>query len=181
MAEDVNQYIGEIRLFAGSWIPTGWLPCDGRELPINSHTELYLVLRETYGGHAGYFRLPDMRDRIPIGTDRDLYPIGDDRGDAYITLGANEGPAHTHRFFVALALGTHGQAFNNLILGRVFNHGSGGFDTHYLASSTPDPIWLDLNSEAITLAPGGTEPHENRMPTLVMNYIIATSGTYPSR
>ncbi len=68
--------ISEIRLFPFADVPKEWLPCDGRLLPIESHMALYSLLETTYGGDGKTnFALPDLRGRIPLGTDRE-HPAG---------------------------------------------------------------------------------------------------------
>jgi len=71
--------VGEIRLFAGTVAPPGWLPCDGRTLPIEPHMRLFTVLGTTYGGDGRLtFALPDFRNRVPLGSGYD--PTGTPQG-----------------------------------------------------------------------------------------------------
>jgi microcystin-dependent protein len=61
MIEDA--YVGEIRLYGGAFAPAGWLPCDGRSLPVaEPYLALYDVIGRRWGGDAEHFTLPDMRD-----------------------------------------------------------------------------------------------------------------------
>src|SRR5262245_59729099 len=56
--------VGEIRLFAGSFVPAGFCPADGRLLPISQNTALFSLLFTAYGvdGHST-FGIPDLRGR----------------------------------------------------------------------------------------------------------------------
>jgi uncharacterized protein YbdZ (MbtH family)/microcystin-dependent protein len=59
--------IGEIRLFAGDFAPTGWAMCDGQQLPIAHYSALYSVIGVQYGGDGlTWFALPDLRGRVPV-------------------------------------------------------------------------------------------------------------------
>jgi microcystin-dependent protein len=59
--------IGEIRMFAGAFVPRGWAPCDGRLLSISRHSALFSVMGTAYGGDGmTTFALPDLRGRVPL-------------------------------------------------------------------------------------------------------------------
>lgn len=61
--------LGTILPFAGDYAPVGWMLCDGRVLQADEHPELFLMLRESYGGDgATTFALPDLRGRLMIGA-----------------------------------------------------------------------------------------------------------------
>lgn len=61
--------LGEVRRFAGNFVPAGWLPCDGRLLEIAAYGPLYSVIGFRFGGRGvTTFGLPDLRDRAPIGA-----------------------------------------------------------------------------------------------------------------
>jgi len=64
-----DQYLGEIRAFAGTRPPAGWAFCNGSLLPVTENQALFSLLDTTYGGDGvNNFRLPDLRGRIPIGV-----------------------------------------------------------------------------------------------------------------
>ena len=55
-------FIGEILTFASNFCPVGYLPTDGRLLPINTNTALFSLLGITYGGDGvSTFRLPNTK------------------------------------------------------------------------------------------------------------------------
>lgn len=56
-------YIGEITIFVGNYAPQGSYFCDGRELLISKHQELWSILWTKYGGDGRTtFKLPDLRE-----------------------------------------------------------------------------------------------------------------------
>jgi microcystin-dependent protein len=62
-------YIGEVRAFASNFCPTGWLPADGRAMPIAQNPALFALLGTSYGGNGvSVFNLPDLRGRTPMGA-----------------------------------------------------------------------------------------------------------------
>ncbi|MGK0390138.1 MAG: microcystin-dependent protein [Maribacter sp.] len=64
--------LGEIRLFAGDYVPEGWALCDGEMLEIDEYRELYKVIGDTYGGDTeDFFGLPDLRGRAAVGSGSD--------------------------------------------------------------------------------------------------------------
>src|SRR5262245_1907645 len=94
-------FLGEIRLFAGNFAPTGWARCDGAILSIAHNTALFSLLGTTYGGNGvNTFALPDLQESAPLGmgqgsglTNR---TIGDRGGSRQVTLSAGQMAAHTH-------------------------------------------------------------------------------------
>lgn len=59
-------YVGEIRMFAGNFAPSGWMFCEGQQMPISEYETLFNLIGTTYGGDGqSTFALPDMRGRIP--------------------------------------------------------------------------------------------------------------------
>lgn len=57
-------YVGEVRLFAGKFVPAGWAACDGRPLAIADYPALYAVIGAAYGGADGVFHVPDLRTAL---------------------------------------------------------------------------------------------------------------------
>ena len=43
-------YVGEIRMFAGNFAPTGWMFCEGQLLPVLGNETLFQLIGTTYGG-----------------------------------------------------------------------------------------------------------------------------------
>src|SRR5262245_29652358 len=107
----MDNYLGEIRLFAGNFAPRGWRFCDGGLLPIAENDALFNLLGTTYGGDGvSTFALPDLRGRVAIGqgtgpglTNR---PLGEPGGTESVTLVLGQCPAHTHQLFATNAPAT---------------------------------------------------------------------------
>ncbi|MBH8567415.1 tail fiber protein [Microvirga sp. STS02] len=60
-----DEYIGVVKLLAGTELPSGWALCDGRELPVAQHPALFAVLGAAYGGNGrSTFALPDLRQEM---------------------------------------------------------------------------------------------------------------------
>ena len=96
----MDEFIGVIKLFAGTFVPQGWLACNGQVLPINNYQALYSLLGTTYGGNGTTtFALPDLRGRVPMGTGQGngLSPcvLGQTKGVETVSLGGNNIPALT--------------------------------------------------------------------------------------
>jgi len=62
-------FLGEIKLFAGNFAPTGWAFCQGQIMPIAQNSALFSILGMTYGGNGqSTFALPDLRGTTAIGS-----------------------------------------------------------------------------------------------------------------
>lgn len=175
-----DQYVGEIRIFAGNFAPTGWATCDGQLLPISQNTALFSLLGTNYGGNGtSNFGLPDLRGRSPLGwgDGPGLSPVvvGEIVGTDAVALTGAEIPSHTHqvRTVPAATTGTTGNpsgaAWAQARQGRVteLQYGTGTPDTQ-LAGTALAPV-------------GSGQPHNNRAPYLTLTFIIALQGVFPQR
>ena len=62
-----DPYVGEIRMFGGTFAPRDWALCEGQILPISEYETLFNLIGTTYGGDGQQtFALPDLRGRVPI-------------------------------------------------------------------------------------------------------------------
>lgn len=172
-------YVGEIRLFGFSRLPNGWLPCDGSLQAISVYDVLFNLIGTTYGGDGQVtFAMPDLRGQVPLhwGNGPGLTPrtIGEASGTETVTLIQNQMPAHSHTLFVTSATSTAtaiGTGTN--LLGTI------GGDTMYATDITGlNPIAVAPQSVSPS---GGTQPHENTMPTLTVQFCIAWAGIYPQQ
>ncbi len=165
-------YVGEIRLFAGNFYPSGWLFCDGQELPIRENETLYQLIGTTYGGDGqSTFALPDLQCRIPIhfgtGASQIAHPISEKAGTESETLTVQQIPSHTHPFIVAGETGIQTNAGGAMV-------GSG------ITVYRPQPATVPMNAAVISPV-GGSQPHENMHPYVGINYIISLFGIFPSQ
>lgn len=171
-------YIGEVRLFPYNFAPVGWLECDGRLLSIAEYEVLYNLLGTTYGGNGqDTFGLPNLCGRVPVhqgqGTGLSNYALGQSGGSETVTLTNAQLPAHTHSFNAVTSAAGSPTPASNLQLGSV----SG--ETLYTSSITG--IAGGNLAPAAVGPSGGSQPHDNTMPSLVARYCIAWAGVYPSQ
>src|SRR5436853_3921948 len=98
-------YVGEIRMFAGNFAPSGWMFCEGQLLPISENETLFNLIGTTYGGDGQEtFGLPDLRGRIPLHQGNGFI-LAETGGAEEITLTVQQIAAHSHPF-----LGSNGTA-----------------------------------------------------------------------
>lgn len=172
-------YIGEIRMFAFGTrgAPSGWQACDGSLLPISEYDALFALVGTTYGGDGQTtFAVPDLRGRVPIhqgqGAGLSNYVIGQRAGTETVTVLPTQMPAHTHTLLTTTA------AASALTPGTTLLPGSVSGDNFYLSDVTGATA-VAMSAQSTSLA-GGSQPHENCMPTLTVQYCIATQGIFPS-
>jgi microcystin-dependent protein len=169
-----NPYIGEIRMFGGSFAPAGWAFCDGQTMAISENDTLFSLIGTTYGGDGqSTFNLPDLRGRVPIhmGTKTGTtYTLAEKAGEESVTLTVQQIPAHTHPMPGSSSAATTADPTNNMLA------------TAPLATTFPygtDAPLTPLSPNAVTPA-GGSQPHENLQPYTCINFIISLFGVYPS-
>jgi len=168
-------FVGEIRMFAGNFAPRGWAFCDGQLLAVSQNDALFSLLGTIYGGDGRTtFGLPDLRGRIPLhqGTGPGLSPrrLGSKSGDEQVTLTTNQLASHTHDWNANTAASLQAGP-----QGRVLATPEAGLRLFREVDQT-----ADLASTTIANT-GGSQPHNNLMPTLCIHFIIALVGIYPSR
>jgi len=168
-------FLGEIRMFAGNFAPVGWAFCQGQTLSIAENTALFSLLGTTYGGDGvNTFALPDLRGRVPVhqgqGPGLSAYIIGELAGAEAVTLISSQMPIHSH-----VAQGNGGTGTAHVPAGQVWAGTAAAkqFVPGASANGTMNPQSLG--------AAGGSQPHDNMLPYLVVNFIIATNGVFPSR
>lgn len=174
-----DQFVAEIRIFAGNFAPTGWAFCDGQLLPISQNTALFSLLGTTYGGDGrSNFALPNLQGAAPLqagqGPGLSLYDLGETGGESAVTLLASEMPAHTHSVQCNNGTGDVNSPSNNTWCKS--HIGKTPIQMYGASSANNAP----MNPSAISLA-GGNLPHNNMPPYLVLNFIIALQGIFPAR
>ena len=175
-------YLGEIKLISWNYPPKGWVFCNGQLLPINQNQALFSIFGTTYGGDGRVtFGLPDMRGRVPIHMGNG-FVIGEKGGELNHTLTTSEMPAHNH--FVQSDVQT--DAANNFsspaateIFGLALGVPSSGtnFPVNPYGTGAPGGA---LAPQTVSNT-GGSQPHVNTQPYLVLNYIVALQGVFPSQ
>jgi len=177
----VDQYLGEIKLVGFNFAPIEWALCAGQILSIQQNTALFSVLGTMYGGNGTTtFGLPDLQGRAAGHVGPSLYQVqGEKFGTETVTLNATEYPLHIHPFNVGTA-GTAQAPRGNFLssVAPVSGPPSGALQIYTPATGA---AVQPLNSGILGTSSGNSVPHENMMPFLAMNYIIAMRGVFPSR
>jgi microcystin-dependent protein len=166
-----DPYIGEIKVIAFNYPPRGWAFCNGQLLPINQNQALFSILGTMYGGNGQTnFALPNLQGRVPVhqGINQGSYNVGQAAGELAHTLTINELPAHVHPPVAQSAASNPG-----------ISPAGDGAVAQIAPAFAPAPN-TQLNPAAVTNA-GGSQPHPNQPPYLVLNFVIALVGIFPSR
>ena len=164
-------FVGEIRIFAGNFAPVGWAFCDGSLLAISENEVLFQLIGTTYGGDGqSTFALPDLRSRAPIHHAGSNYVMGQLAGVESVTLTTNQIPAHSH--VPQAAIGASGNPANSPA-NNVWSGWTGG-------QFTTQAPGVSLSAAAVGSA-GGSQPHDNMPPFLVINFIISLYGIFPTQ
>jgi microcystin-dependent protein len=190
-----NPVMGELCIFSFNFAPRGWAMCNGQILAINQNQALFSLLGTNFGGNGQTtFGLPDLRSRVPIhvgqGVGLGNYLIGQKGGAEAHTVTQQQMPTHTHPF-MASASGANTPLPLNTVLGSANNLYVPDIITdpdneRARALAATKPAMYSSGTVLTTLDPstigstGGSQPHENRQPFLVLNICIALQGTFPS-
>jgi microcystin-dependent protein len=164
-------------MFAGNFPPVGWMFCDGQLLPISENETLFQLIGTTYGGDGqSTFQLPNLQSRIPVhmGSNAGItYQLAEAAGSETVTLTTQQIPVHTH---------PHGCSDGN--------QGASTTDPSNAVASSSDISQFNtagydgtsqMGTPALLSDPtGGSQPHENCMPFLCINFIISLFGIFPS-
>lgn len=166
-------YIGEIRMCGFSFPPRGWALCNGQILSIAQNTALFSLIGTAYGGNGQTtFALPDLRGRRALGTGTGQgsnynYVHGQVGGAETHTLILSELAPHSHTLMASSAPGDQASPNGNALA-------ASAVDSPYSTSSGGTQTTPVSNG-------GGSLPHDNLPPYLVVNFVIAVEGVFPSR
>jgi microcystin-dependent protein len=172
-----DPFVAEIRIFPFNFPPKGWAFCNGQILPISQNTALFSLLGTTYGGDGkSNFALPNLQGSVPLqqgqGQGLSLYDLGETTGTPNVTLIQTEMPSHNH-----LVQAYTGDPADS----RIPNN------TESLGTPSPGLLYDPTNAQLSQMAPqgfsptGGSAPHNNLMPLLVLSFCIALQGVFPPR
>lgn len=163
-------FLGEIRVMSFTFAPRGWAMCNGQLLPINQNQALYSILGTVYGGDGRVtFGLPDLRGRLPLGTDFGGHPLGERAGTETVALIPAQIPSHLHEMNAVRVAGD--DVYPGLLATAPNLYGPYQNMTQLGAAAPKGP----------SIAPAGAEPHSNLMPYGVLNFCIALQGIFPSQ
>jgi microcystin-dependent protein len=159
-------FLSEIKIVSFNFPPKGWALCNGQLLPINQNQALFALLGTTYGGNGQTtFALPNLRGRAPMHVG--AHTLGEAGGEEAHTVTMGELPAHTHLVNASDANATTGNPAGNVPA----------------RATTPmyrAPTALTSLHPLSVSNVGGSQPHENMQPFLVLSFIIALQGIFPS-
>ena len=163
-------YIGEIRIFGGNFAPAGWAFCDGQLMPISENDALFTLIGTTYGGDGQEtFALPNLQSRVPVHMDQgNGYPLGQMAGVESVTLTTQQIPVHTHPWLASEAAAS--------ALVPAGNMPAEATKRFYLNATPSTPMAANA-----VLPSGGSQPHDNMQPYLVLNFIISLFGIFPQQ
>lgn len=169
-----NPYIGEIRMFGGNFAPAGWVFCSGQLMPISENDALFTLIGTTFGGDGQEtFGIPNLQSRVPVhagtGSSGITYQFGETGGVEEVTLSINQIPIHNHAFVASSALGTGSDPSQSLIA----QHPTASL---YAAAPPAAPM-----AAGMVNGTGGSQPHTNMQPYLVINYIMSLFGIFPTQ
>lgn len=168
----MEPFLGQLLLASFNFAPKGFAMANGQVLAINQNQALFSLFGTYFGGDGRTsFALPDLRGRAPIhqgNSEGSNFSLGQAGGEEMHTINANETPQHNHLVTAAGAANTAEPA-------GAFLGGGGASAFASLLSSAPS-----MNAAVIANA-GGSQSHENRQPFLVMNWVVAVQGIFPSQ
>ena len=160
-------FLGELKLMSTARVPSGWARCDGQLLQINQNQALFALLGTSYGGDgATTFALPDLRGRTPRHVGSGNFQ-GQRLGTEAQTVSTSQLPAHAHSFLASSAVGDQAVPTGRLL--------AGSLNQYRLPSNL-----TALHPASVTPV-GGGQAHDNKHPFLVLSWLIAVQGIFPSR
>jgi len=160
-------FLSEIKIVSFNFPPKGWALCNGQSLPINQNQALFALLGTTYGGNGQTtFNLPNLRGRVPI-HEGNGHTLGEAAGSTSVTVNIQQLPTHLHTLQSTNANGTIANPTNGFLAAVNNMYG-------------PPNNLVTMNPGSVTNV-GGSQPHNNMMPYLVLNFIIALQGIFPSQ
>jgi microcystin-dependent protein len=161
-----DPFLGEIKMCAFNFAPKGWALCNGQFLPINQNQALFSLLGTMYGGNGQTtFALPDLRGRTPISFDAS-HTQGQAGGEVSHTVTTSEMPTHTHFVRAGDNAANAASPANNFSA-----QNAGAYSLNPNTAMSP----------AAVTSVGGSQPHNNMGPYLVISFCIALIGIFPSR
>jgi microcystin-dependent protein len=160
-------FLSEIKLVSFNFPPKGWALCNGQFLPINQNQALFALLGTTYGGNGQTtFALPNLRGQVPIHMGNG-HTLGEAAGSTAVTVNIQQLPSHTHLPNASSTNANQPIPANSLLAAA---------NNAYVAPAS----LVSLQPTSISNV-GGSQPHNNMMPYLVLNFIIALQGIFPSQ
>jgi microcystin-dependent protein len=168
-------FIGEIRMFGGTFAPAGWAMCQGQLMPISENDALFTLIGTTYGGDGQEtFALPDLQSRVPMHAGQgpgisQIYQLGETGGVESVTLTTQQIPIHTHAVIASTNVASSTTASGNITASsnqlKIYDQGG---TSKLFANNALTPV-------------GGSQPHENIQPYLCITFILSLFGVFPTQ
>jgi microcystin-dependent protein len=163
----IEPFLGEIRLFAFTFPPKGWAECNGQTMAINQNQALFSILGTTYGGNGvTTFALPNLQGAVAVHAGNGIVQ-GQVGGSQAVTLAANQ-IGHSHPVSANATPNSFTAAGN-------FPASAPSDENLYGPTAN-----TAMNAATLSLS-GGSQPHNNLQPYLVLIYCISLQGIFPSR
>lgn len=180
-----DAYVGEVRPFCGTYVPEGWLLCNGQYISINQYSTLFAVISNVYGGDGfSEFAVPNLSTRAAMGTGQGPNLtnrwLGEMPGHTSKPITAQNLPAHTHGMNAKAEAGITDIPNTDTILAQA-QKTSGPPVQRPRDMYSPNAPQFQMNGDAIEKA-GDTQiiQRDNHQPSLVCFYIINWDGIWPS-
>jgi microcystin-dependent protein len=174
-----SPFIGEIRMFAGNFAPAGWALCQGQLMPISENDALFNLIGTTYGGDGqATFALPNLQSRIPLHVGPGFF-LAQTGGVESVTLTTQQLPTHTHLAQATTVAGdVNSPSVSNI--GKILAS-EGGSGSAQVSLYNAAPTTLQAISPSTIGSAGGSQPHDNMVPFLAINFILSLFGIFPSQ
>jgi microcystin-dependent protein len=164
-------------MFGGNFAPASWEFCDGRLLPISENDQLFTLIGTTFGGDGeSTFGLPDLRGRAPMhqgtGSSGTTHILGESAGTETVTLTTQQIPSHSHQPMGSTDPAGSSTPQNNVLASLPAAGTRSAYGT--------DQPYGSIDASSITPM-GGSQPHDNLQPYLVVSFIICLFGIFPTQ
>ena len=192
----IRPHVGEYKWSCRSSDYDGWALCDGRSLPRDTYTNLYLAMGTAFGATDGTtFNLPNLQGRVMAGASP-THAFGTALGAETVTLDSSTIPGHAHSGATAVA-GAHSHSINDpghthtqTTINDDFNS-SAGNPPGFIGDSAGSMTWNNINAATTgisvisngdhahtftTSSVGGGLAHNNMQPTLFAGNVFVYTG-----
>jgi microcystin-dependent protein len=188
----MDPMMASIMMFGGNFAPRQWAFCQGQLLSISSQTAMFSLLGTIYGGDGRTtFALPDMRGRSPMGTGNGpgltLRRLGQKGGQEDVTLTEPQMPSHSHSVQTSVkassaSAGKHAPGAGDFLAAANVPQQVGSQNANAYIAAGNAGATENLGGVQTSIGnAGGSQPHNNMQPFLVVPFIIAMQGIFPSR
>jgi microcystin-dependent protein len=179
----MDVFIGTLMLVPYKFAPYGWAFCQGQLLQIQQYAALYSLIANRFGGDGRTnFALPNLPGRLVVGAGvppgMDQYELGVSGGSPTETLNMTTVPQHAHAVAAASVprkLDQSSPANNSF-----YDTGTGE-NLYSNAATSLVNLTAGPGPNGAVASQGGGQAHNNMMPYLSLNWIIALTGIYPTR